>query len=135
MSYRWISLAAAAAVVTVPALASAQQTSMHAWAVTLAIAILVNSAISAAYYLGIVATLFARAEPAAAAEARPGERLHSTGVTIGTVACAVLIVILGVLPGVVGRIDERVDVAAESLGDPLVQAGVRAAAVAPAPGH
>lgn len=108
------------------------QTSMHAWAITLAIAILVNSAISAAYYLGIVATLFARAEPS---DVRPVERIRSSGVTIGTVACAVLVLVLGVLPGVVSRIADRTGTAAGTLGDALVRSGEAPAATVDAAAH
>lgn len=110
----------------------AGDTSMHGWAITLVVAILLNSAISAAYYLGIVATLFARAEPA---DARPAERIHSTGVTIGTVTCAVLVLILGLLPGVVGRISDRTEMAAGSLGDVQIQSGAAPADADPAPAH
>ena len=103
------------------------QTTLHGWAIALTVAILVNSAISAAYYLGIVATLFARSEPS---DAGPAERIESTGVTIGTVACAAIVLLLGLLPGVVGRIADQADFAAGSLGDAVVQPMPSAPAVA-----
>lgn len=90
-----------------------QLTSTHGWAIGLVIAILVNSAISAAYYLGIVATLFARNAPDDVPVAR---QPHASGVRIGTIVCAAIILVLGVLPGVVGRIVERTGAAGESLG-------------------
>ena len=77
---------------------------MRAWVLWLAVAILVNSAISAAYYLGIIGTLFNRADPGAEGRARLPER---TGVGIGVFACAAIVVVLGVLPGTATRLSER----------------------------
>jgi NADH-quinone oxidoreductase subunit N len=96
---------------------------MTGWAIGLAVAILVNSAISAAYYLGIVATLFTRAEPA-----EPGPRpREQTGVLIGTLACAAIVLLVGLLPGTVGRLAERANSAARGFG------GATVAPAAPAP--
>ena len=85
---------------------------MEPWVLWLAILILVNSAISAAYYLGIVTALFARPDPGADGRApRPSGR----GVAIGVVACAAIVVMLGLLPGLASQLSDRAGIAVGQL--------------------
>ena len=77
---------------------------MAAWTLWLVVAILVNSAISVAYYLGIIGALFNRADPGIEGRARPPAR---AGVGIGVFACAAIVVALGILPGAANRLSDR----------------------------
>lgn len=84
---------------------------MGGWALWLAIAILVNSAISAAYYLGIVSTLFTRAEPT---DLRTGPA-GGKGVLVGTAMCAAIVLVVGLLPGTASRLATSAATAAGTL--------------------
>ena len=98
---------------------------MAPWALWLAIAILVNSAISAAYYLGIVATLFARAD---AGPVGRGPLPARRGVAVGVVACAAIVLLIGLLPGLAGRLSDRARYAVTQLS-PANEVGATAVAV------
>ncbi len=109
----------------VPALKSfSQASSGGGWLIALAIAIILNSGLSAAYYLGVVGALFNR-KPQDEVPTLPA---HSHGSFAAVVASITIVVVLGVMLRTTNRLSEQTRTAATSMEGPLATPSVPVAA-------